>query len=293
MFKSILVHMTGTEADAAALGTGLQIARLFDGHLECLRVGMDAGALVGMSASVAMAPAGTISNMFKHLRMEDAERTKEARKTFDSFCEAERLKKAEKPTEAEGVTAAWRECMGNEKERIIAIGRFSDLVVVSRKSKMLIGLTPADLGAVVFGCGRPVVIASREAPKHIAQKVAIAWKDTAEAARAVAAAMPILSRAARAVILSANEESEEAMECLQRAEEMAENIRWHNCPVEVEYLVPGGRRESDTILEAARDARAGLLISGAYGHSRLQETIFGGFTERLLEGADLPVFLFH
>jgi nucleotide-binding universal stress UspA family protein len=32
---------------------------------------------------------------------------------------------------------------------------------------------------------------------------------------------------------------------------------------------------------------------GAYGHSRVREFVFGGFTRRVLQGAELPVLLFH
>jgi nucleotide-binding universal stress UspA family protein len=287
------VHLTGTETDSSALGTALLIARLFEGHLECFYFRMDMGAIVRTTAGMPLEPAGAIPKTLNRLQVEDMERANNAREAFERFCETERLTRAEKPSDAKGVSAVWRECAGVVRDRIIGKGRFHDLVVVSRKSKTFVGLTPADLGAVVFGCGRPVVIAPQMAPTHIAKKVAIAWKDTAEAARAVSAATPFMSRTAHAVILSAGEDNQDAMECVRCAEEMADNIRWHNCPVGVKYLLPGGRRESDTILEAARDAGADLLVSGAYGHSRMRETIFGGFTQRLLEGADLPVFLFH
>jgi nucleotide-binding universal stress UspA family protein len=34
-------------------------------------------------------------------------------------------------------------------------------------------------------------------------------------------------------------------------------------------------------------------VTGAYGHSRIRELIFGGVTEALLDGADLPILLAH
>jgi nucleotide-binding universal stress UspA family protein len=36
-----------------------------------------------------------------------------------------------------------------------------------------------------------------------------------------------------------------------------------------------------------------VLVMGGYGHSRTREIIFGGFTRRILSGADLPVLLAH
>ncbi len=32
---------------------------------------------------------------------------------------------------------------------------------------------------------------------------------------------------------------------------------------------------------------------GAYGHSRVREVIFGGFTRHVLTGADLPILMAH
>jgi nucleotide-binding universal stress UspA family protein len=32
---------------------------------------------------------------------------------------------------------------------------------------------------------------------------------------------------------------------------------------------------------------------GGYGHSRMREIVFGGFTQSVLEAAEIPVFLMH
>jgi TusA-related sulfurtransferase len=52
MFKTILTHMTGTDCDQPVLTTALQVARLFSGHLECLRVVSDPTALVMQAAQM-------------------------------------------------------------------------------------------------------------------------------------------------------------------------------------------------------------------------------------------------
>jgi nucleotide-binding universal stress UspA family protein len=43
----------------------------------------------------------------------------------------------------------------------------------------------------------------------------------------------------------------------------------------------------------ARDCHAGLMVSGAYGHSRFRELVLGGVTRELLERAPVPVLLAH
>jgi len=39
--------------------------------------------------------------------------------------------------------------------------------------------------------------------------------------------------------------------------------------------------------------RADLLVMGGYGHSRLREWVFGGFTEHVLADAPLPLLIAH
>jgi nucleotide-binding universal stress UspA family protein len=43
----------------------------------------------------------------------------------------------------------------------------------------------------------------------------------------------------------------------------------------------------------ARTSGAGLLVTGAYGHSRYREWILGGVTRALLERSPVPLLLAH
>ena len=48
----------------------------------------------------------------------------------------------------------------------------------------------------------------------------------------------------------------------------------------------------ETLLSAATE-HAALLVMGGYGHSRLREWIFGGFTLHVLRAAAVPVLMAH
>ncbi|KHK88081.1 universal stress protein UspA, partial [Novosphingobium malaysiense] len=48
-----------------------------------------------------------------------------------------------------------------------------------------------------------------------------------------------------------------------------------------------------TLLERAHGAGAGYLVMGAYGHSPVVETVFGGVTRSMLANSDLPLLLAH
>ena len=69
-------------------------------------------------------------------------------------------------------------------------------------------------------------------------------------------------------------------------------LRWHGLNASTRHLQPGPAGAADTLLAAA-GAESGLVVMGAYGHSRMREWIFGGFTQRVLRGAEVPVVMMH
>ena len=49
----------------------------------------------------------------------------------------------------------------------------------------------------------------------------------------------------------------------------------------------------DMILSRAADLGIDLIVMGAYGHSRLQEWIFGGVTRSMMQTMTRPVLISH
>ena len=57
---------------------------------------------------------------------------------------------------------------------------------------------------------------------------------------------------------------------------------------------PHRRHEvGEALLSAATDVGADLLVMGAYGHSRMRETILGGVTRTVFEAMTVPVLMAH
>ena len=69
-------------------------------------------------------------------------------------------------------------------------------------------------------------------------------------------------------------------------------IKTNGFAASVRRLKPGPPGAAETSLAAARE-QAALLVMGGYGHSRLREWIFGGFTQRILREAEIPVLIVH
>jgi nucleotide-binding universal stress UspA family protein len=135
-------------------------------------------------------------------------------------------------------------------------------------------------------------LAPSEAPENLAPTVAIAWKETAEAARAVGAAMPLLRKADRVFVL-AGDEGDALAEGMESAVRLVGHLRRHGISAQPKAVLAAGRTLPEAILETAGELRSNLLVSGAYGHSRARELVFGGFTRHIIKEARLPVFLFH
>ena len=70
------------------------------------------------------------------------------------------------------------------------------------------------------------------------------------------------------------------------------SLRWHGLNASARHLQPDRLGAADTLLRAASEQRA-LVVMGAYGHSRMREWIFGGFTRHVLRGAEVPVLMMH
>ena len=293
MFRTILVHLTGTDCDRAALTTALQIATPSSAHLRCLRVTPDPAALIAQATTIDMGTAMVLADTLDAIQQQASEHTSKARATFDQFCARHDVVRADSPL-ATGVAASWDEsAVSDEFDCLIAEARFHDAVVLAGGPERPGRLPDGALGSIAIGGGRPVVLAPEHPTLKPIKTIAVAWKNSAESARAITAAMPLLEKADRIDVLTANEDDAEARTCVECTERVVQQFRWHGLNAHAHFVIPAGRSAPDAVLETAHSFAADLLVMGAYGHSRLREVIFGGFTQRILKGAGIPVLLFH
>ena len=279
--RKILVSLTGFESDTAALDTAYLAARLFDAQIHCI-CARPTPAQIGIGASpFEVGAAMNVAELIADLQKENELRTKNARLAFDRFRK-----------QKDFASATWQQITGDEVEVTIAEARFHDLVVLGRPPEAA-ALSTAGIGIVLVASGRPLLVAPSKSPENIAPTVAIAWKDGPEAARAVTAAAPLLAKADRVIVLTANEGDAKANARVVSAERVPAQFRRHGSTTEARLVVPGGRSLPEAVLDTAAACGADILVMGGYGHSRLRELVFGGLTRHVLNSSSLPVFLFH
>jgi nucleotide-binding universal stress UspA family protein len=297
MIKTILVAATGNDSDAAIFAAALAIARPFAAHLDVLHVRLDPVEIVVAMTTDAGGGALT-AGLIEQLEQDSREREAKARENFTRFCAAAGLALSTAPPagatpmpSAELPSAEWHVETGDEPRWTAAYGVASDLIVAPRAADKDGGARPT-LEAVLLESGRPLMIPAASAMPASFERIAIAWKPTPQAARAVAAAMPFLARAKEIVVMTV-EDSEAASPTEHRdTDRLVRNLAWHGIAATTALLKPGPEGAGATLLSSAAN-RADLLVMGGYGHSRLREWVFGGVTQLVLADAPLPVLIAH
>jgi nucleotide-binding universal stress UspA family protein len=288
-YRRLLLPLTGTAAGEAALATALAVARIWNAHLHCLHVRVDArdvAPLAGEGLSGAM-----IEEMMAATERESGERAGRVRSLFDAFAATHGdLTLATNPDTAlkvPGVTISFEAIAGREEDVVAQQSRLYDIAVVPHPEADEDVSSSDALHAVLFDSGRPVLIAPRAAPPSMGTRVCIAWNGSAESAAAVAAALPWLHRASAVRILCSDDYQRRG----PGAEGVRAYLRWHEIEAEVVPFKPATREVGAGLLGAARDFGADLMCQGAYSHSRLRQLILGGVTRHVLENAEIPVLM--
>lgn len=283
-FKTILVPLDSGDLNEALLRTALTAAQRFKAHIEVLYVPPSRRDDVVRYGTVGL------SDSLRQAVMEAAERgtsdqANAVRKAFEKFCREHAVAIAHKPAGHEKkVTAAWREEVGSGADALVRRGRLSDLIFVPRPGDST--ATAETFETALLETGRPVVIVPPTPQQCIASRIAIGWNASAEAARAVAEAMPCLASADAVTVLASEKRR-------ASAQELAEYLEWNGIKPVVKIFEAGARSVGETLLEESHELGADLLVIGGYTHTRARQLLFGGVTRHIFEAADIPVMLAH
>jgi nucleotide-binding universal stress UspA family protein len=195
-----------------------------------------------------------------------------------------------------GAQAAWAEVRDDPvMGAFVQQALYADLLVLGQhdpSSSPSSGVPPDFVEGVMTASGKPALVLpyAGEPPKVIGETVVIAWKPTREAARAVSAAMPLLQRARRVVILSWAAEQEkiegQRLDLNSFLKLHGVQATWHEQGDEPHEL-------GELLLSRAFDYEADLLVMGCYGHSRAREWVLGGTSRTVLQSMTLPVLMVH
>jgi nucleotide-binding universal stress UspA family protein len=149
-----------------------------------------------------------------------------------------------------------------------------------------------DSGEAILKMGRPILVVPEGVNSLRAEHIVIGWKDTREARRAVRDALPFLQEATRVTIVEACGPGEEKT-ALGRLDDVARYLSYHRINAGPKVMLEQKGSGAQQLIRIAQEERADLLVTGAYGHSRLGEWIFGGMTRELLAASPICCLMSH
>jgi len=188
-----------------------------------------------------------------------------------------------------GRTAEWRSGLDFPSDYIAREARAADLLVIGRQSGYADTLRSLDPGGLVLKAGRPILLVPKDVSSCSAKRIAIAWKDTREARRAVIDALPFLGMAESVTIVEVC-----TNEFVTKIEDVSNYLCRHRIHANCERLQPMlDTSTAQCLLQFVRSQKIDLLVAGGYGHSRLGEWIFGGVTRALLRDSLICCLLTH
>ena len=245
--NQVLVHLDATDSCADRLAIGRQLVRDHGGALSVL--------YAATPAYLEPGPDGMPSGPYNRL---DDERRAKARDAFDRVMAQP------------GPAAEWAQTDTSPLAAPFARhGQYADLLVLGQRDPAdpNAGGVPADFPEdVLHATGRAGLIVPYIGwSRPVGRTVAIAWRESPEAVRAVAAALPMLRKAGMT----------------------------HGVTARVHDGGRAGAPIGELLLSRVADLGADLLVMGCFGHSRAREWLLGGASRTLLAAMTVPVLMAH
>ena len=139
--------------------------------------------------------------------------------------------------------------------------------------------------------GRPILLVPPGVTSPPGKRIAVAWKDTREARRAIVDALPFLREAQAVVVVEFCEQGEEASG--RDREDVMQFLLRHGVDTASQQVRPVDATVAKALLHFFQDDAIDLIVAGGYGHTRLGEWILGGVTHDLLTGSPVCCLLSH
>jgi nucleotide-binding universal stress UspA family protein len=166
---------------------------------------------------------------------------------------------------------------------VVQKARAADIIVVGgdgvdRLSDPFMRANPSDL---LMQAGRPLLVVPEASNWLDLRSVLIAWKDTPESRRAVADALPILRAAKDVIVAEIVEDEADRLAALSGVEDLVAWLLRHGV-LASERVPRECGNAAGQLDKIASELGVGLVIAGAYGHSRFREWVLGGVTRHLV-----------
>lgn len=276
--KNILVAYNGTDSSDGAMRLGMLMAKKYEAHLT--------GVLVhGMPQILASATPWLTEGLSAEFtaiadRMK-AEVYQGITKRFEELTAGAGL----------GDRLHWLDIEGSTDATLMELARCFDITLMGEYQPVMgeeqIALHP-DL--VALQSGRPVLIVPRDyQTAELNEHAVLAWDGTRAASRALSDAMLILETKTMVSILTVGDEFAGKG---RSGADIEKQLSRHGISTDWVHRPRKGNIGA-TIVDFCRERGAGLLVMGAYEHSKFSEDLIGGVTNEVLQHSAIPVLMSH
>lgn len=280
-YRSIFVHLTDDDAWTYTLDVAARVAKAFEAEL--------AGTYLMSRATLTPFTSAVLPDTIVQGRL--------AQSGYDQEQAEARFRAA--AAQHELASASFAAPAGDALGQAVLHARYADLAILRQPDTRDAdaGFTSELAHTVLVASGRPVLFVPHSGRfPEIGTTVLVAWKESREAARALADALPFLVRARKVVVVTVQprkaDDADDVADVLS-GRGVARFLARHGVVAEVRRERADDIDVGNLLLSRAADYAADLIVMGGYSRPRLAERVLGGVTHSLLESMTVPVLMAH
>lgn len=276
MLKDLLVYLDGRSEDETRIAYAEALAQANDAHLTGLFCNVIPEMLI--AGDTAYGAPQVMAEMQEQANAAGDEKMEELKARFERLAVPNELRRLD----------LFSAQIGNA---LSEEARMADMFIASRPYDENQASTDA-LETVMFDSGRSCIFLPPKAKAKPVETVVVAWRNTREAARALAESLPLLAKAKKVIIATVQDSNVGQADTDMPAADIARHLDRHGISVDIS-LLRGVTDIAEALRTEAENAGADLVVMGGYGHSRFREWVLGGVTRDTLRLTPIPVLIAH
>jgi len=270
--KTILACLTTQDHAPDILAAAVPLSRRKNSHL----IGLHTLEALAIYPGIWMHVPDDIYTQFSDSQEEMSDAIREI---FESRLRAEDFAWEWRSVKAQSMTAS---------DRIVDAARTSDLVIMSQADETTDRADQYHAQEhVIRQSGRPVLHVPRGyRGETTGSSVVIGWSPSREAARAVHDALSLMEPGSKAWIVTVAQGESRSYD---GATDLARALDRHGIEAEVVQRTAEKPHVAGVLQAEAMERGADLIVTGAFGHSRLYDFVVGAVTLELMRDAKVPI----
>lgn len=272
--KSILVCLTTPDHAETLMKVAVPLARKHEAHL----IGLHTVEALVVYPGIAMHIPGPA---FASFNESQKEQSAEIKAVFEKHTHNETFQSEYRLIRAEAVSA---------NDRMVESARAADLVIMSHEDKLADRYDQRHAQVqVIRESGRPVIIVPLDYDgPELGNNIVMGWSDTREAARAAHDMLSLAEENAEVCVLRVGQGPKDGLKDVDGID-IVETLARHGLKATLQHRELNGKGVADVLNEVAFENGADMIVTGAFGHSKVYDFVIGATTHALLKDAKLPV----